>query len=144
MADRIITTLVAHDRDVPRDWVLGHVTPDAGVRVTEVIEDLNDARSRLESARGDVFLIACGPESDDALALIAWWTRHRPDAPVVVLSYASPNGFSRFGMYLHMTMPSRYSRHSGTAIRIMLIGSAGVSTIETTQMMSMAIRHCWM
>jgi pilus assembly protein CpaE len=93
MTDPIITTLVAHQPDVPRDWVLAHLPADAGLRVTEVIEDLNDVPARLENARGDVFLIACGPESEEAISLIGWWTRHRPDAPVVVLSYASPNGF---------------------------------------------------
>jgi pilus assembly protein CpaE len=93
MSDRTITTLVAHQPDVPRDWVLAHLPSDAGLRVTEVVDDLGDVPARLEGARGDVFLIACGPESEEALSLIGWWTRHRPDAPVVVLSHASPNGF---------------------------------------------------
>jgi pilus assembly protein CpaE len=93
MADRIITTLVAHQPDVPRDWVLAHLPADQGLRVTEVVDDLAETWTRLETARGDVLLLACEPESEQALPIISWWTAHRPDAPVVVLSYASTNGF---------------------------------------------------
>ena len=38
-------------------------------------------------------------------------------------------------------MPKKYSTTSGTAISNMLIGSAGVSNMETTQITSIAIRH---
>lgn len=93
MADQVITALVAYQPDVSRDWVLAHLPESSGLRVTEVVDGLTEAPERLQNARGDVFVIACGPESEDALWLIGWWRQHRPDDPVVVLSHASSNGF---------------------------------------------------
>jgi pilus assembly protein CpaE len=92
MAEQIISALVAHQRPVSRDWVLGHLPDAAGIRVTQVVDGLAEAPERLRDVEGDVLVVACGPESEEALPLISWWTHHRPGDPVVVLSYSSANG----------------------------------------------------
>ena len=43
--------------------------------------------------QADVLVVACGDESNQAVALIEWWVGHYPNRPVVVLVQGSANGF---------------------------------------------------
>lgn len=94
MAD-LITAVVAHDASMPGDTILTQFPRDLGVVVVETVNDFAGDLNPLLSADADVCVVACGPQSEEALEVVRWWISQRPDLPVVVLAQGSPNGFVR-------------------------------------------------
>lgn len=93
MTTRNVNLLVAHDSAISGQWVTEHLPLDEGLSVSEVVDSLSPDAEAVRSSGADVLVVACSRESDDALALVAWWAEHRHNRPVVVLCAYSPNGF---------------------------------------------------
>ena len=90
----VIAAIVLHDKDLSEDWVHQHLPAGSGIRIVDV-GVLGVDEERLSQTTADVLVVACATQTDDSLSLVAWWSRDRPDIPVVVLSQTSVNGFVR-------------------------------------------------
>jgi pilus assembly protein CpaE len=85
--------MIAHDPAVPAALISEHMPEAAGVRVVEVVSSLYPPAEALKRSDADLLIIACQEGSDEALALIDWWSTARPGRPSVVLCPSSHNGF---------------------------------------------------
>jgi pilus assembly protein CpaE len=92
MSGGTIRTLVAVDSDLDANSV-EHAFPVGSVHVTGVVEGLDRSWSVLEESAPDLLVVACAGYSERALYLIEAASKQRPDRPVVVLFYGSPDGF---------------------------------------------------
>jgi pilus assembly protein CpaE len=92
MSGGTIRTLVAVDSGVDANSV-EHAFPVGSVHVTGVVEGLDRSWSVLEESAPDLLVVACAGYSERALYLIEAASKQRPDRPVVVLFYGSPDGF---------------------------------------------------
>jgi len=88
-----ITALVALDAGVDEGSVRELLTDTQGIEITAVLVGLEESWTALGEHTSDVVVVACPPESDQALWFIREATRRYPDRPIVVLSGASANGF---------------------------------------------------
>jgi len=59
------------------------------------VNGIDDAWVRLHETANDLLIIVCGGQSEPVLNLIGSAVAERPRRPVVVLSYGTPNGFTR-------------------------------------------------
>lgn len=87
-----ITVAVAHDEELSGSWVRDHLPAGAGIEIADLVASLSPDSTVATDSKPDVLVIACRPESDGALELVAWWTAHR-SRPIVVVSAGSANGF---------------------------------------------------
>jgi pilus assembly protein CpaE len=88
-----ITALVALDAGTDEAGVRDILTDTRGVEITAVLAGLEQSWTALSEQDSDVVIVACPPESEQALWFIREATRRYPERPIVVLSAASANGF---------------------------------------------------
>jgi pilus assembly protein CpaE len=88
-----ITALVALDAGVDEGGIRNVLTDTHGVEITAVLAGLEESWNALGEHTSDVVIVACPPESEQALWFIREATRRYPDRPIIVLSGASANGF---------------------------------------------------
>jgi pilus assembly protein CpaE len=93
MAQTAIRALVAQDSGLSSHRVAEHLPEGNGFTVIQYVQGLFPPSPVLETADADLLVIASAGESEDALALVEWWTGHHPGRPVVVFCEGSPNGF---------------------------------------------------
>ena len=93
MSGGTIRTLVAIDSDVDSRSVEHAFPAGSPVQVAGVIEGLDRGWTVLEETSPDLLVVACAGYSERALYLIEASTKQRPDRPVVVLFYGTPDGF---------------------------------------------------
>jgi pilus assembly protein CpaE len=88
-----ITALVALDAGMEEAGVRDVLADTRGVEITAVLTGLEQSWTALGEQDSDVVIVACPPESEQALWFIREATRRYPERPIVVLSAASANGF---------------------------------------------------
>jgi pilus assembly protein CpaE len=93
MSERAIHALVAQDPGLSSQRVAAHLPDGGGFTVAEYVTGLFPPSEAMQSSDADLLVIAANGESDDALALVEWWSSHHPGRPVVVFCEGSPNGF---------------------------------------------------
>jgi pilus assembly protein CpaE len=93
MTNTEIKALVAHDAGIAGAWVADHMPAGCGITVAGIVSDLTPTAHEVQESDADVLVVACAEQPEAALALVHWWTVHRPTRPVVVLCEASRNGF---------------------------------------------------
>jgi pilus assembly protein CpaE len=92
MTGKSINVIVAHDDTVEGPWVAEHVK-NPEIVVDDVLPSLATGSEALHDSQADVLVVACGDESNQAVALIEWWVGHYPNRAIVVLVQGSANGF---------------------------------------------------
>ena len=93
--ERAIAALVALEDGVDEDRVRELLTEVQGLELAGVIEGLDAARAAMAERTADVVIVACSPESEQALWFLREAARGYADRPTVVLCAGSPNGFVR-------------------------------------------------
>jgi pilus assembly protein CpaE len=93
MSDRPIRALVAQDAGLASQRVAAHLPQDSGFTVLDHVTGLFPPSDAMQSSDADLLVIVSSGESDDALALVEWWSHHHSGRPVVVFCEGSPNGF---------------------------------------------------
>jgi pilus assembly protein CpaE len=94
MADSI-KTFVVLDAGVNQADLEQSLPKGADVEIVGMVTGIDDAWVRLHETTNDLLIVACAGQSDPVLSLIDNAVTERPRRPVVVLSYGSPNGFTR-------------------------------------------------
>jgi pilus assembly protein CpaE len=90
-----IRTFVVLDAGVSQGDVERALPRADEVEVVGMVHGIDDAWVRLHETSNDLLIIACAGQSEAVLTLIDNAVTERPRRPVVVLSYGSPNGFTR-------------------------------------------------
>lgn len=90
-----IRAFVALEEGIGADSVAPLLPTEGDIHVLGYTEGLRPSRDALEVSIADLVIVACSPDSEDAVALIAHAVQQRPDRPVVVLQMgtAESNGF---------------------------------------------------
>jgi pilus assembly protein CpaE len=88
-----ITALVALDAGIDEAGVRDVLTETRGVEITAILAGLEQSWTALGEHASDVVIVACPPDSEQALWFIREATCRYPERPIVVLSAASANGF---------------------------------------------------
>jgi pilus assembly protein CpaE len=88
-----VKAVVALDDGIDPHAVEAVLPVASRVQVVGMVEGLERGWSVLEETAPDMLLIACSAYSERALYLIEDATANRPDRPVVVLFFGSPDGF---------------------------------------------------
>ena len=88
-----VKALVALDEGVDARSVEALLPVASRIQVVGMVEGLDRGWSVLEETAPDMLLIACSAYSERALYLIEDAAKNRPDRPVVVLFFGSPDGF---------------------------------------------------
>ena len=94
MADPI-KTFVVLDAGVNQADLERSLPKSGEVEIVGMVNGIDDAWVRLHETSNDLLLVACSGQSEPVLNLIDNAVTERPRRPVVVLSYGSPNGFTR-------------------------------------------------
>ena len=94
MADPI-RTFVVLDAGVNQADIERALPRGEDVEVVGLVNGIDEAWVRLHETSNDLLVVACAGQSEPALNLIDNAVTERPRRPVVVLSYGSPNGFTR-------------------------------------------------
>jgi pilus assembly protein CpaE len=94
MADQI-RTFVVLDAGVNQSEVENALPGGDEVEIVGLVAGIDEAWVRIHETSNDLLLIACAGQSEAVLNLIDNAVAERPRRPVVVLSYGSPNGFTR-------------------------------------------------
>ena len=90
-----ISALVALDTGVDEDRVRELLAGTAGLESAELVEGLEQSWAALSASTADAVVLACQPESEQALWFIRETARKHPDRPLVVLCWGTPNGLVR-------------------------------------------------
>jgi pilus assembly protein CpaE len=93
MSAGTIRTLLAIDDGVESHAVENAFPIGSEIHVVGVVEGLEGGWTVLEESSPDLLVVACSGYSDRALYLIEAAARQRPDRPIVVLFFGSPDGF---------------------------------------------------
>jgi pilus assembly protein CpaE len=88
-----IRTLLAVDYGVDAHAVEHAFPAGSSIHVVGVVEGLERGWTVLEESSPDLLVVACSGYSDRALYLVEAASRQRPDRPIVVFYYGSPDGF---------------------------------------------------
>jgi pilus assembly protein CpaE len=88
-----IKTLVALDYGVDSHAVENVLPVASNIQVVGMVEGLERGWTVLEETAPDMLLIACQGYSERALYLIEEAAKNRPDRPIVVLFFGTPDGF---------------------------------------------------
>jgi pilus assembly protein CpaE len=88
-----VKALVALDYGVDARAVEAVLPVASNVQIAGMVEGLERGWTVLEETAPDMLLIACEGYSERALYLIEDVAKNRPDKPVVVLFFGSPDGF---------------------------------------------------
>jgi pilus assembly protein CpaE len=94
MAEQI-RTFVVLDAGVNPSEVEKALPSSDEVEIVGVVNGIDEAWVRIHETSNDLLLVACAGQSDPVLNLIDSAVTERPRRPVLVLSYGSPNGFTR-------------------------------------------------
>jgi len=90
-----IRTFVVIDAGVNQEDVGRALPSSEDVEIVGLVNGIDEAWVRLHETANDMLVIACAGQSEPVLTLIDNAVAERPRRPVVVLSYGSPNGFTR-------------------------------------------------
>jgi pilus assembly protein CpaE len=90
-----IRTFVVLDSGVNQADVERALPHASDVEIVGIAHGIDDAWVRLHETTNDLLVIVSAGHSDNVLNLIDNAVSERPRRPVVVLSYGSPNGFTR-------------------------------------------------
>jgi pilus assembly protein CpaE len=90
-----IKTFVVLDSGVSEGDVERALPGTADIEIVGMVHGIDDAWVRLHETSNDLLLVVCAGGSENALTLIDNAVAERPKRPVVVLTYGSPNGFTR-------------------------------------------------
>jgi pilus assembly protein CpaE len=93
MSGAAIRTLVAIDSGVDAHSVEHAFPVGSPIQVAGIVEGLDRGWSVIEETSPDLLVVACAGYSERALYLIEAASKQRPDRPVVVLFYGTPDGF---------------------------------------------------
>jgi pilus assembly protein CpaE len=93
--ERAIAAFVALERGVDEDAVRALLAEVDGLELAGVVEGLESAWATMAERAADVVIIACSPESEQALWFLRESARAYADRPTLVLCSGSPNGFVR-------------------------------------------------
>jgi pilus assembly protein CpaE len=111
MSGGTIRTLVAIDAGVDAHSVEHAFPVGSPIQVAGIVEGLDRGWSVLEETSPDLLVVACAGYSERALYLIEAASKQRPDRPVVVLFYGTPDGFLHRAFEMGaddlLTMPSQ-------------------------------------
>jgi pilus assembly protein CpaE len=90
-----IRAFVALEDGIGADSIAGLLPSEEDIDVLGYVEGLPPSREALEASTADLVIVACSPDSEEAVALIKHAVGQRPDRPVVVLQMgpAESNGF---------------------------------------------------
>jgi pilus assembly protein CpaE len=88
-----IRTLIALDHGVEPHAVENAFAAGSPVHVVGVVEGLDNSWTVLEESSPDLLLVACSEYSERALYLIEAAAAQRPDRPIVVAYFGTPDGF---------------------------------------------------
>jgi pilus assembly protein CpaE len=88
-----IRTLVALDHGIEPHSVENAFPAGSPVHIVGVVEGLDHGWTVLEESSPDLLLVACSGYSERALYLIEAAAKQRPDRPIVVAYFGSPDGF---------------------------------------------------
>ena len=95
MRTTAITALVALDAGADEPTVRTVLAETPGIELTGLVDGLEAGMEALRDRRTDAVILACAPDSEQALWFLREAVRRHPDRPVVVLCGASANGFVR-------------------------------------------------
>jgi pilus assembly protein CpaE len=90
-----ISTLVALDAGVDENRVRNLLAEMPALEVAALVEGLDESWTALSGSVSDAVVVACEPQSEQALWFIRETARKHPDRPIVVLCAGSPNGLVR-------------------------------------------------
>jgi pilus assembly protein CpaE len=90
-----IKTFVVLDAGVNPAEVERALPRSDDVEIVGLVNGVDDAWVRLHETANDLLVVVCSGQSEAALNLIDNAVTERPRRPVVVLTYGSPNGFTR-------------------------------------------------
>jgi pilus assembly protein CpaE len=93
MTGRQIKAVVALDYGIEPHAVEAILPVASNVQVVGMVEGLERGFTVLEETAPDMLMIACQGYSERALYLIEGATEGRPDRPIVVLFFGTPDGF---------------------------------------------------
>ena len=93
MSASTIRTLVAIDSGVDAHSVENAFPVGSPIQVAGIVEGLDRGWSVLEETSPDLLVVACAGYSERVLYLVEAASKQRPDRPVVVLFYGTPDGF---------------------------------------------------
>ena len=88
-----VRAVVALDDGVDQHAVEAVLPVASNIQVVGMVEGLERGWTVLEETSPDMFLIACQGYSERALYLIEDAAKNRPDRPIVVLFFGTPDGF---------------------------------------------------
>lgn len=94
MADPI-RTFVVLDAGVSQNDVERALPQNGELDVVGFVSGIDDAWVRLHETTNDLLMVVCAGPSEPAITLIDNAVAERPRRPVVVMTYGSPNGFTR-------------------------------------------------
>jgi pilus assembly protein CpaE len=95
MTQHAITALVAVERGIDEDAVRSLLAETRDLELAGVVAGLDAGWTAVTERPTDIVLLACAPESEQALWFLRESARAYPDRPVLVLCPGSPNGFVR-------------------------------------------------
>jgi pilus assembly protein CpaE len=90
-----IRTFVVLDAGVNQEDIVRSLPKTEEVEIVGMLSGIDDAWVRLHETANDMLVVVSGGQSEPVLNLIDSAVVERPRRPVVVLSYGSPNGFTR-------------------------------------------------
>jgi pilus assembly protein CpaE len=93
MSTGTIKTLVAIDAGVDANAVEHAFPIGSPVQVAGVFEGLEGGWTALDESSPDLLVVACASYSERVLYLIEAASKSRPERPIVVLFYGTPDGF---------------------------------------------------
>jgi pilus assembly protein CpaE len=90
-----IRTFVVLDTGVNQSEVETALPSSQEVEIVGVVTGIDEAWVRIHETSNDLLVVVCAGQSDPVLNLIDNAVSERPRRPVLVLSYGTPNGFTR-------------------------------------------------
>jgi pilus assembly protein CpaE len=91
----LIRTIVALEPGTDRDRIRAILPVDPTIEVLGLVDAPTHRWGEVDRLEGDVLVVACGRDSQDAVRYIERAVAQQPDRPVIVLTGGSPNGFVR-------------------------------------------------
>jgi pilus assembly protein CpaE len=93
--ERAISAFVVLERGVDSDGVRALLAEVGGLELAGFVEGVESGWSTIGERAADVVILACPPESEQALWFLRESVKAYPDRPTLVLCAGSPNGFVR-------------------------------------------------
>jgi pilus assembly protein CpaE len=90
-----IRTVVALEPGTDRDRIRAILPVDPSIEVLGLVDAPTHRWGEVDRLEGDVLVVACGRDSQEAIRYIERAVAQQPERPVIVLTDGSPNGFVR-------------------------------------------------